>query len=64
MISTFKFYFKCGNRKLYRAVAREHGSTGIHVYRLAHGRRCKNDKDYYIIKRLKEEGVISSTVYW
>ncbi|MCE5177859.1 MAG: hypothetical protein LLF81_01775 [Porphyromonadaceae bacterium] len=61
MIATLKFHFACDNRKTYRAIAREFDTSALHVYRLAHGRRGKNDKDYYIIKRLKEEGVLIST---
>ena len=62
MISAYKFYFKSSNRNLYRAIAREYGTTGIHVYRLAHGKLGKSNKDYYIIKRLKEEGIIDPVV--
>lgn len=50
--------------KLYREIAKEHGTTVRHVYRLAHGKRSKSKQDYAIIKRLKEEGVIHTHVIW
>lgn len=64
MISTFKFYFTSQNREVYRTIAREFHTLPIHVYRLAHGKRGKGDRDYYVIKRLKEAGVIDSTICW
>lgn len=59
MLSIFKFYFLSSNREIYRAIAREHDTSAIHVYRLAHGRRGKCDKDYYIIKKLRDKGLIT-----
>ena len=64
MISAFKFYFFSRNKQIYRSIARDFGTSVRHVYKLAHGRRTKNNLDYYIVKKLKEEGVVSSTVYW
>ena len=63
MIVTLKFHLACDNRQIYRVIAREFGTSALHVYRLAHGRRGRNDRDYYIIKRLKEEGVLISTFF-
>lgn len=64
MISAFRFYFLSHNKSIYRAIAREFQTSVRHVYKLAHGKRSKNNLDYYIVKRLKEEGIISSTIYW
>lgn len=64
MISAFKFYFFSNNKKIYRTIAHEFDTSVRHVYKLAHGKRTKNNLDYYIVKRLREEGVVSSTVYW
>ncbi|MBF6628095.1 MAG: hypothetical protein ITG04_06255 [Proteiniphilum sp.] len=36
-------YFLSRNREIYRAVAREYGTTAMHVYRLAHGRRGRTN---------------------
>ncbi len=36
-------------------------SSALHVYRLAHGKRGRSNKDYYIVKKLKEQGVIVPT---
>lgn len=63
MIATLKFHLACDNRQTYRVIAREFGTSALHVYRLAHGRRGRNDRDYYIIKRLKEKGVLISTFF-
>ena len=64
MFYVFRYYFTSRNKKVYRAISREFGTSVRHVYCLAHGRRTKNNMDYYIVKRLKEEGIISSTIYW
>ena len=64
MISAFRYYFISRNKQIYRDIASEFGTSVRHVYRLAHGKRTKNNLDYYIVKKLKEEGVVSSTVYW
>lgn len=61
MISRIKFHLLSRNRNIYREIAQEYGTSPIRVYQLAHGRRGKNDKDYFIIKRLKEKGLIVGT---
>ena len=43
-------------------VAREYNTSAVHVYRLAHGKKGKGNRDYYILKRLKEHGVIDNTL--
>jgi hypothetical protein len=63
MLGIFNCYFLFRNRKIYRVIAREYDTTAIHVYRLAHGRCGRSNKDYYIIKRLKEKGVLNATFY-
>lgn len=63
MFSVIKYHFFSRHRELYRAIAREYGTTAVHVYRLAHGRRGRNNSDYYIIKKLREQGVITATFY-
>ena len=47
-----------------RAIVCEFKTSVRHAHKLAHGKRTKNNLDYYIVKRLREEGVVSSTVYW
>lgn len=62
MVSTLKCYLFSRNREIYRLVAREYNTSAVHVYRLAHGKKSKGNRDYYILKRLKEHGVIDSTL--
>lgn len=62
MISAIKCYFFSSNKKVYQIVAREYKTSPVHVYRLAHGKKTRGNKDYYILKRLREKGVISSTL--
>ena len=63
MVSFFKCYFLSPNKDIYRLIAREYDSTALQVYKLAHGKRGRNNKDYYIIKKLKEHGVLNVTFY-
>lgn len=56
-------YFFSRNREIYRAIAREYDTSTVHVYRLAHGRRSRSNRDYYIVKKLKEQGVLTATFY-
>ena len=63
MLSVFKCYFLSSNKETYRLIAREYGTTAMHVYRLAHGRCGRSNKDYYIIKKLREQGVLGATFY-
>ena len=63
MLAVLKFYFFSRNREIYRAIAREYDASAVHVYRLAHGRRGRSNKDYYIIKKLKEKGLLTATFY-
>lgn len=62
MLSTIKCYFFSSNKEIYKSVAREYNRSPVHVYRLAHGKKTKGNTDYYILKRLKERGVINSTL--
>jgi len=62
MVSALKCYFFSSNKEIYRLVAREYNTSPVHVYRLAHGKKSKGNRDYYILKRLREEGVINSTL--
>ncbi len=62
MLSAIKCYFLSSNRKIYQLVAREYNTSPVHVYRLAHGKKSRGNTDYYILKRLREEGVINSTL--
>lgn len=64
MIAAVRFYLFSRNKAVYREIAREFNTSLQHVYKLAHGKRTKSKQDYYIVKRLKEEGIISSTIYW
>jgi hypothetical protein len=56
-----KCYFFSRNKEIYRAIAREYHTSLFHVYRLAHGKRGRSNRDYYIVKKLKEQGVIVPT---
>lgn len=58
MWSILKYFFLSRNREVYRAIAREYRTSALHVYRLAHGKRGRSNKDYYIVKKLKEQGII------
>jgi hypothetical protein len=62
MFSALKCYFFSSNKEIYRLVAREYNTSAVHVYRLAHGKKGKGNRDYYILKRLKEHGVIDNTL--
>ncbi len=61
MLSFIRYRFFSRNRETYRAIAQEFDTTAIRVYRLAHGKRSRSSKDYYIVKKLKEEGVLTAT---
>lgn len=61
MLAIFKCYFLSGKREVYRAIANEYDTSPVHVYRLAHGRRGKCNKDYFIIKKLKEQKILTAT---
>jgi hypothetical protein len=63
MLALIKCYFFSRNREIYRAIAREYGTSAVHVYRLAHGRRGRSNRDYYIIKKLKEKGILNATFF-
>ena len=63
MFSVIKYYFFSRNREIYRAIAHEYKTSAVHVYRLAHGRRGRSNKDYYIIKKLKEKGILKVTFF-
>ncbi|MFA7040918.1 MAG: hypothetical protein WC191_10645, partial [Proteiniphilum sp.] len=58
MCSIIRCYFLSSYKATYRTIASEFNTTAFHVYRLAHGRRSRGNRDYQIKKRLKEEGVI------
>jgi len=63
MLTVIKFYFFSRHKEIYRAIAREFNTKPFHVYRLAHGGRCRGNKDYFIVKKLKESGIINATFY-
>lgn len=58
MILLFKYLFLSGNKPIYQAIARNMNVRELRVYRLAHGKKAKNNKDYQILKELHKEGVI------
>ncbi|QRX64223.1 hypothetical protein JS578_02910 [Dysgonomonadaceae bacterium zrk40] len=60
MYSFIRCYFLSSYKKIYRSIANEYKTSAIHVYRLAHGKRSRGNRDYVIKKRLKEEGVIKA----
>lgn len=58
MIDLFKYLFLSENKGVYRSIAKEVGVQPVRVYRLAHGKKAKNYKDYQILKCLKETEII------
>ncbi|WP_313382283.1 hypothetical protein [Proteiniphilum saccharofermentans] len=58
MFDLVKFLFFSENKTVYRSIAREYGTTPLRVYRLAHGKRAANNRDYQILKILQKQDII------
>lgn len=52
-------YFLSKNRSLYLEIAKQHNSSPINVYALAHGKKARSNKDYDIIQSLIDRGVVA-----
>ncbi len=62
MVKLIKYILFSENKELYRKIAKEHSTTSRKVYLLAHGKRAKSNKDYKILKSLKENNIIEGVV--
>ncbi len=58
MVDFFKFLLNSRNKELYYKIAISFGTSTRNVYKLAHGKKAKCNKDYLILKRLQEHDVI------
>ena len=58
MIVFFKYLFISENKKLYKEIAHQFKSSKRNVYKLAHGKKAKNYKDYSILKELSKRQII------
>jgi len=52
------FLLYCRNRQLYSRLAKKHGTTVWHVYRVAHGKRINTMRDGCIFRELHREGIL------
>jgi len=62
MVGLYKYLFKSGNKGIYRSIANQYGSNPLRVYKLAHGKKAKSNKDYQILKRLCKEEIIEGVL--
>lgn len=62
MIDLFKYLFFSENKKHYRKIARQFKSTRRNVYKLAHGKKAMDYKDYEILKELVELNIIERVI--
>ena len=58
MFKLLRYLFFSGNKAVYRSIAREFQTNSFRVYRFAHGKKAKNNKDYQILKSLEKEEII------
>lgn len=62
MVGLYKYLFKSENKDIYRSIANQYKSSPLRVYKLAHGKKAKSNKDYQILKRLCEEKIIEGVL--
>lgn len=62
MFCFFKFLFFSEHKAAYRSIACEHKTTSFRVYRLAHGKKAKCNKDYKVLKSLKKLDIIEGVL--
>lgn len=62
MFDLFKFLFFSENKAVYRSIAREYQTGALRVYRLAHGKRARSNKDYQILKSLRKQDIIEGVL--
>jgi hypothetical protein len=60
--SLFAYLFHSENRVTYSSIARELRVSPLRVYRLAHGIRAKNDRDYQILRILRKHLIIEKII--
>lgn len=58
MFDFIKFLFFSENKATYRSIAAKHQVGTLRVYRLAHGKKAKRNKDYQILKSLQKQDII------
>ena len=63
MFGWLKYQLFSDNKAIYRSIARQCGSSAVHVYNLAHGKKAKSTRDYKIPKRLHAENIIFGIQY-
>lgn len=61
MIVFYRYTFS-KNRKLYKEIACNFKSTSRNVYKLAHGKKAKNYKDYAILRELSKHEIIEGVI--
>ncbi|MDD2246911.1 MULTISPECIES: hypothetical protein [Proteiniphilum] len=62
MVGLYKYLFKSENKDIYRSIARQYQSNPLRVYKLAHGKKAKCNKDYQILKQLRKEEIIEGVL--
>ncbi len=62
MFKLLKYLLFSGNKAAYRSIAREFQTNSFRVYRLAHGKRAKSNKDYKILRSLEREEIIEGVL--
>lgn len=62
MVDLFRYVFFSNNRRHYREVASEFNTTTRKVYKLAHGKKAKNYKDYKILRELAKREIIEGVI--
>lgn len=56
----FIHYLFSDRKPIYREIAAQHRSTPFYVYRIAHGRRLKNNLDVFIAHTLMQRGILEN----
>lgn len=60
----FRYIFLSTNKETYRSIARKLKTNPLQVHRLAHGKIARTNKDYQILKQLKEHDIIESLLHF
>lgn len=63
MFSLFRYLFLSKNKIVYRSIACECQTNSLRVYRLAHGKRAKCNKDYQVLQKLRKQEIIKGMSY-
>ena len=62
MLYLFKYLFLSENKAVYRHIAQQHKVSALLVYRLAHGKKARNNKEYMVLKNLRKAEIIEGVV--